>query len=412
MFVEKLELTNFRNYPCLSLELGPQYNVLLGRNAQGKTNILEALYLASCARSHRTGRDQELIYRGEDFYQVKLLYQGDRGDKNELCLRYEKEGSRYHRRLFHNGFPLDRLADLFGLFQAVIFAPEDLMLIKKGPQERRRFLDILLSRMSPSYFRNLQLYQQHLRQRNAMLKQLRASCGGQVNKIPSYQLMNMEVWDQKLAELAARIYQSRDQVIQELETGAAEALRQIATIDRETAVPPMDHASTELVEDAVHQENLEIRYSHLTGIEPSGSLEEISRAFVQELTWSRQDDFMRGYTSKGPHRDDIDFLLNGLSARSYASQGQQRSVVLALKMAELALLEEHCGVKAVLLLDDVMSELDSFRRQNLQHIFVGHQVFITCTDPEHITEVIREDPDQNRLYQVLAGAVTPLPLSG
>lgn len=397
MFVNRLELKNFRNYDRLELDFAPGNNIICGRNAQGKTNILEAIYLASCARSHRTGKDKELIKRGEDAYQVKVLYTRDNGSQGQLTFEYQKASydpanplakQGQMRTIFADAFPLDRLADLFGLFNAVIFAPEDLMLIKEGPAGRRRFLDILISQLSPSYFRQLQTYQRLLKQRNHILKDIRdkEKTGKLDGEARRFQRLNLDVWDDQLVESAASLVKKRFEIIAELKASAGRAM--------------------DLISD--QREEFSIRYLSPSGVDPENTEEEIRDQYAKRLKASREDDIFRGYTQEGPHRDDLDFILNGLSAKTYASQGQQRSLVLALKMAELEIIESHCNIKPVLLLDDVMSELDARRRENLIKVIKGHQVFITCTDFNQVSSQLLEDQDDNKFFQVFDGQVEVL----
>lgn len=357
MFLEHLELKNFRNYRELSLDFDPAYNVLLGGNAQGKTNIVEAIYLASCARSHRTAKDKELILHGEDFYEIFLKFRRENGSEDSLRIRYEENNGR--RSIFQGSFPLEKLADLFGIFHAVIFAPEDLMLIKNGPSERRRFLDILISQLSPQYFRQLQIYQKLLKQRNTMLKQLRdQNKHYQDSSVKEMRRLSLQIWDEQLAKSAAFILKKRAEITDELALYAKESL---------------SHLSSE-------KEDLKLIYKPSQRLDLNESEEELSLSFAQHLSLQRNEDIQRGYTSLGPHRDDLFIFINGLEAQTYASQGQQRSIVLALKSAELKILEEHCSMKPVLLLDDVMSELDANRRDSLFQLILENQVFITTTE--------------------------------
>ncbi len=397
MFVRKLELKKFRNYERLSLQFGEKNNVFCGANGQGKTNILEAIYLTTCARSHRTGKDRELIRQGENFYEITLHYTKDNGSEGELHFRFDLAknslfsagGRKQERTICYNKLPLTRLAELFGLFHAVIFAPEDLMLIKEGPGERRRFIDILISQVSPRYFSQLQVYQKILKHRNSYLKSLREEEKISLDKETQYlRRVNLDVWDEQLAESAAFIIYMRNKLIDELTISAREAMYGLS--------------------DA--KEHLEINYIPPGGIEASHEEKAIKESLIKKLWAVREEDIFRGYTSIGPHRDDIDFLLNTLPAKHYASQGQQRSLVLSLKIAELAIIENHCEAKAVLLLDDVMSELDAKRRENLLSVIKDKQVFITCTDSNQLSEEMLKKDEENRFFSVEAASVQEIKL--
>lgn len=390
MFVRRLELENFRNYRRLELDFSRRNNLICGANAQGKTNILEAIYLASCARSHRTGKDRELIFHGEDSYKVKVDFTRDNGSEAILEIDYRQGPGKKDRGLaaeaakrtiLVDNFPLERISDLFGQINAVIFAPDDLMLIKEGPAGRRRFLDILISQISPSYFRQLQLYQRQLKQRNSILKQTRDESPNLDAVAREWQRLNLEVWDRQLADSAAALIHKRVEICAELKESAAKAM--------------------DLISD--QREDFSIRYIPPRAVDPEAAEAEISQAFFQRLNRTREEDILRGFTQEGPHRDDLEFLLNGFSAKLYASQGQQRSMVLALKMAELEVIESHCDVKAILLLDDVMSELDERRRENILQIIENHQVFVTCTDFSQISPQIFDQAEANACFRVEAG---------
>lgn len=375
MYLKTLECKNYRSYPRLSLEFSPQGNVFCGANAQGKTNILEAVYLCSCARSHRTGRDNELIHQGEASYEVKINFVSDNGSEESIEIQYLDESllpsqrfpgaGKKVRKIYHNGLELGRIADLFGLFHCVIFAPEDLMLVKEGPAGRRRFIDILISRLSPSYFKDLQLYQRILQQRNKVLKRFRDSGQAFKHDAISKQMrqVEMEVWNMQMAQCGARLIHRRQHFLERLKIHTAEA---------------MDSLSNS-------KENYGQIYRCCSGVNAEDSLEEIEKAYFQRLEATSEDDMQRGSSSQGPHRDDLELSLNDLPIKQYASQGQQRSVVLALKLAELNVIEEECGERPVLLLDDVMSELDRHRRKYLMQSIDEHQVIITCTDQNQVS---------------------------
>lgn len=399
MYVRSLSLKNFRSYEDISLELSARGNVFCGANAQGKTNLLEAVYLCSCARSHRTGKDSELIFNGASAYEVELAYTADNGAEGDIRIRYEESdlisplsaeyprtARKKSRELFHNGMELERVAELFGIFHAVMFAPEDLMLVKEGPAGRRRYLDMLISQMSPSYFKDLQLYQRVLLQRNQLLKRIRdrgyAKSFDEVSK--RLQRVELEVWNDQMAECGARIIEARKRFSDRVQIFAAEAVRKLSG----------------------EKEELEIVYRCPGGVDPALELSEIQSDLLKRINRSEDDDLVRGYSSQGPHRDDLELSLNGLPIKQYASQGQQRSVVLALKLAELSLIEEECGESPVLLLDDVMSELDANRRRYLMDTISGRQVLITCTDQNQVLSDESLSKEAPRLYSVHQSVVT------
>lgn len=367
MRLTEVGLSHFRNYTAETIAFEPGITLFYGQNAQGKTNILESIFLCTCARSHRTGKDAELIQAGHDAYTVQIAFATDRDEEETLRLHYEQK--KLKRTIHHNDLQLTRVADLMGVFHAVIFAPEDLAIVKDGPAERRRFLDLLISQARPAYFRELSAYHHVLDQRNKLLKLLRDK--SEVNELD---ILQLDVWDERLADAGAYLMLTRQDFAERLQKKATEALHLITN----------------------GKESLSLRYrSFGAKAEDHAS---IKGQYEKRLKTTRQDDIMRGITSIGPHRDDLEILLDGLDVRSYASQGQQRSITLALRIAELKILHEVTGEKPVLLLDDVMSELDVGRRTELLNAISGYQVLITCTDLYQVfsaplAQAIYEDAD-------------------
>lgn len=385
MRVLSLHLENFRNYTALDLEFGSRVNVLYGDNAQGKTNVIEALYLSASVRSHRTSKDKELIFHGKDYYKVSIEIQSDQHNlhSESLALSFfdadKSIGAVYKKRrmAFHNSIELDKISRYFGLFNAVIFAPEDLLLIKEGPSVRRRFMDILISQIRPSYFYDLQQYSRFLNQRNRVLKQIRSSTG---KIIKNQSIPELDAWDSCMAPYAARIIIQRKHFSKRIAEYAARFHSNISN----------------------QKENLELRYHTVTGLNEVGEeintlimpnadpnpeiMNDIETHLLNKWRQTQTDDIEKGVTGFGPHRDDLEMSLNNLSIRLYASQGQQRSAALALKLSELSILQEETDEMPVLLLDDVFSELDACRRMALLKSIGEAQVFITCTDRDFVSK--------------------------
>lgn len=349
MRLSSLGLETFRNYEAELLAFENGIALFYGQNAQGKTNILEAVFLCTCARSHRTGKDSELVKSGHSAYQVEIEYVTDRDEDESLTIRYDQE--KLKRTITYNGMQLNRVADLMGLFHAVIFAPEDLSIVKDGPAERRRFLDLLISQIRPRYFRELSIYQQTLHQRNKLLKQIRDRQIEDDNDT-----LQLDIWDEQLAKAGAYVMATRQFFAKVIETKANVALSDITG----------------------GKEALSLRYRSFGA--KLDDEEQIATEYLERLKTARRDDLLRGSTSYGPHRDDLEIALDEKDVRAYASQGQQRSITLALRIAELGILHEESGEAPVLLLDDVMSELDVDRRTNLLTAIEGYQVLMTCTD--------------------------------
>lgn len=367
MIIHKVELSEFRNYERQSIDTEPGINVFYGNNAQGKTNILEAVYLCACARSHRTARDADLIRHSADRYAVKIFFVNQNGSEDEIEIEYleavsgDPQRTRSQRIVRQNGLKLDRIGDLMGLFHAVIFAPEDLMLVKEGPSTRRRYLDLLISQVRPSYFLNLQQYSRYLLQRNKLLKQ--------IVSLDEKARLQLEVWNQALAEQAAGLIEQRMIYIQRIAELAAGAQEKISS----------------------GNEKLYIKYRTISGIKPDFTKKQIADHYLEKLNAGMADDLDKRTTGQGPHRDDLELSLDGDGLKPFASQGQQRSAVLSLKLAELAILRQDTGEAPVLLLDDVMSELDESRRLRLLENINDAQVFVTCTDAQQVVTEIRQE---------------------
>lgn len=344
MQINKLQLINFRNYENLNIDLAPGINLFIGPNAQGKTNVLEAIYLCATGRSFRTHKDQEMIKWDQSFFKIGVNFH--RKPINfHIDFLYDKK----QKKIKINGLPQKKLSDLIGQLQVVLFSPEHLQLIKGGPGERRRFIDILLSQINPMYFHALQQYYKVLNQRNNLLKT--------TNYLSSQLNSQLEVWDSQLVEWGSRIILKRFETVGKLE-GLAQKYHQTITEG--------DEEFTLSYRCSIAQE--ERNKGHLT------------RQYSELLEQRRKVDVLKGYTSIGPHRDDLIFLVNQIDLKNFGSQGQQRTAVLALKMAEVDLIQLESGDAPILLLDDVMSELDDRRSKFLvQSIGTKIQTLITAT---------------------------------
>lgn len=368
MKAKSLRLKKFRNYEELDLSLSPNINVFLGENAQGKTNIAEALYYAAMGRSHRTSTDADLIAWDSPAAKIELLF--ERLDvENTLEFQFQRGKRRSIRK---NGESL-KTKELFGNFNAVLFSPEDLFLIKGAPAERRRFLDGELSQASPAYGHELLQYTRLLMQRNSLLKKIREH---RANKDM------VSLWDSQLAKSAARIVEKRFLAVKKLNMLANLMHRRISA----------------------GKENLSLSYE-LSGSEgePPRVTAELVPWYNKKLKESLELDILRGSTSVGPQRDDILLEVNGINLRSFGSQGQQRTGVLALKLSELEFLRSETGEYPVLLLDDVMSELDGTRRERLLD-FIGKehiQTLLTATDAAYLPQKII-----GNIFHVVSGRVS------
>ncbi len=363
MQITEVRLQGFRNYASARIAPAPGLNVLVGENAAGKTNVLEAVFLCALGRSHRTPRDAELINCCADAALVGLALTTTGGTR-DVQVRLPR-GER--KRISVDGTQLSRSGELMGCLNAVLFAPEDMALVKDGPGERRRFLDMELSQQKPAYYYKLQQYNLALRQRNALLRQ--------ADRPPASAL---EPWEEQLARLGASIMASRASLVTEL-----------AALAREK------HLAL-----SGGKETLFAAYRPNVALEPDETAGDV---ILRRLIFERERDFIRGSTGAGPHRDDMELLLDGADVRVYGSQGQQRTVVLSLKLSELEILRRARGEPPVLLLDDVFSELDRERQRMLLAACQGCQTFITCT---HLEEVAEAGAAGMRVYDVRGGGIT------
>ncbi len=349
MQLERLKLNYFRNYESLRFSPGRGLNVIFGENAQGKTNVVEAIFLCAFGRSHRTPRDAELINAGMSGGYVGVEVATLAGSRSiEIKLR---DGA--NKQLFVDKLECRRSGELMGVMNAVMFSPEDLELVKGAPAQRRRFLDMELSQFRPAYYFALQRYNKALRERNALLRP-------EVVKERTGEALRRElyVWDEQLITLGADIMDKRAQFLEKLAGIAARLHREVS----------------------LHRENLALRYD--PNIRPENGGGNYADAFAEALYGSMGEDIRRGYTTVGPHRDDIDIALSGGSVRTFGSQGQQRTAALSVKLSELELLREDRGEPPVLLLDDVLSELDELRQRALLEAMRDCQSFLTCTSLE------------------------------
>lgn len=342
---------------------------MTGQNAQGKTNVLEALHLCCLGRSHRTTHDKELIAWGEQSAAVRIEVSQRDGTHDISIHLYRQENKR--KQIKVGGTQIGRIGELMGHFHGILFSPEDLGIVKEGPSERRRFVDMELSQLRPAYFFALQRYVRVLGQRNNLLREMQ--------KKPALR-GTLDVWDEQLAAAGASIVAHRRSYIERLAAAARQNHAAIAG-----GGPPLHVA-------------------YQTQIACDGGEEALREFFCKRVRAAREEDVRRATTSVGPHRDELKLLLGDREARTFGSQGQQRSVVLALKLAELDVVRAARGDAPVLLLDDVMSELDPYRRQQLVERIAGVQTIITCTD---ISDLGGAKP--GAVYQVQAGTLSHHP---
>ena len=334
MWINNIKLSNFRNYNKKEIKLHENINVFFGENAQGKTNIIESIFLSSIGKSFRTNKEKELIKFNEEKALVEINFQKSDRDGNIKIEIGDK------KQIYLNGIKLKKLSELLGNINIVIFTPDDINILKGGPQNRRKFLDIMISQLRPNYMHILTLYLKTLEQRNNYLKQIKLE-----NKDENL----LDIWDEKLIEYGLKIYEYRKEFIEKIQN-------KIKNIHKE------------ITQD---KEEIEIKYF---------SDANTRQNFINELKSRRKLDIIKGFTTKGVHRDDFVVYINGREVEIYGSQGQHRTAILSLKLSELKVIYDEIGEYPILLLDDFMSELDDKRRKNFLNNIKDIQVIITCTE--------------------------------
>lgn len=357
MQINQISLTNFRNYNEQQIILNPHINVFYGNNAQGKTNILESIFLCGFGKSFRTSKEKEMIQLGKDYTQVELQYQkSDRSGKIKILLANKKQ-------IEVNGVKIKRLSELVGNLNLVIFTPDDIQILKNGPAERRRFLDMMIGQLRPNYVYTLNLYLKTLEQRNNYLRQIKEEKKAEEM---------LEIWDEKLAEYAVIIWKYRNEFIEKLKQKIKVIHKQITNEKEELKI--------EYLSECENKEN-----------------------YLSLLKQRRKLDIIKGFTTKGIHRDDFKALINEKEVGIYGSQGQHRTSILTLKLAELYVIYDEIGEYPILLLDDFMSELDENRRKSFLQYIKDTQVIITCTDKMELEEL--DLGKDYQIYQVQEGKI-------
>ncbi|HEY9820039.1 MAG TPA: DNA replication/repair protein RecF [Candidatus Sericytochromatia bacterium] len=379
MYLKTLHLVQFRNYRVAQIDFDAPKTILVGNNAQGKSNLLEAVELLATLKSHRSTRDRELVLEDTDVGQIRANLERGYGSV-ELALTLRNQG---RRTVALNQESLRRQLDFLGVLNAVQFSSLDLELVRGAPERRRNWLDSILTQLEPIYAHILQQYNQVLRQRNALLKKIRTiRAEGRIDESSSRDYdSQLALWDAQLATAGSRVTRRRARVLERLAPLAAAWHASIS-------------AATEV---------LEITYAPNVTLEKDDP-EGVQQAFLDKIQQRRLPEQVHGTTLVGPHRDEVEFTINQTPARSYGSQGQQRTLVLALKLAELKLIEEVVGEPPLLLLDDVLAELD-LNRQNqlLEAIQDRFQTLITTT---HLGAFDSQWLNSSQILSVHAGQIS------
>ena len=334
MWIKNIKIKNFRNYEKEEINLEKNINIFYGENAQGKTNIIEAIFLCSLGKSFRAKKDLEMIKLNEENSMVEIEYEkSDRDGKIKIELENKKN-------IYLNGIKIKKLSELLGNLNIVIFTPDDINILKGGPQNRRRFLDIMISQLRPNYMHILNLYLKTIEQRNKYLRQIKEE-----NKDEKL----LEIWDEKLAEYATKICEYREEFLEKI-------IKKIKKIHN-NITNGKEEIELEYITECKNKEN-----------------------YLKLLKERKKLDIIKGFTTKGIHRDDFMIYINKKEINVYGSQGQNRTAMLSLKLAELQVIYDEIGEYPILLLDDFMSELDKNRRKNFLENIKDTQVIITGTE--------------------------------
>lgn len=357
MIVKSLELNHFRNYTNLEIDFEAGTNILYGDNAQGKTNILEAIYLSGTTKSHKGSKDKEMIQFGEDESHIRIFI-----EKQEKQFQIDMHLKKNRTKgIAIDQIPIKKASELFGILNIVFFSPEDLNIIKNGPAERRRFMNLELCQLDKIYLSELAKYNKILNQRNKLLKDIYFR--------PDVK-DTLPIWDMQLLEYGQKIIKSRRKFVSELNEIVTQIHSKISGGREEMILTYEPNVTEDLLE--------------------------------QELIRVQEKDLKLGQTTVGPHRDDMSFTIHGVDIRKFGSQGQQRTSALSLKLSEIELVKKVIKDTPVLLLDDVLSELDSNRQNYLLNNICGTQTIITCTG---LDEFIRNRFEINRVFEVINGEV-------
>ena len=358
MVIKSLKLKNYRNYELLDMTFDSKTNILYGDNAQGKTNILEALYLSGTTKSHRGTKDRDLIQFGREESHLETIVE-KKGMEFQIDMHLKKNSP---KGIAINKIPIRKASELFGIVHFVFFSPEDLNIIKDGPAGRRRFIDLELSQIDKVYLSNLSNYNRIINQRNSLLKELYHQ---------DHLMDTLDIWDMQLAEYGTKVIESRKQFIRQVNQIIADIHYRLTG----------------------GRERIELSYESSLG----------SLSLGQALKKNRERDIRMKSTSVGPHRDDLCFLSGDLDIRKFGSQGQQRTAALSLKLSEIELVKEVIKDTPILLLDDVLSELDKHRQNYLLDSIHDIQTVITCTG---LAEFVNHRFSINKIFRVSSGRVT------
>lgn len=341
MYIKKIKLENFRNYDYEEIELNEKTNIFFGDNAQGKTNILESIFVASLGKSFRTSREEELIKENKKTAKIQIDFmKNNRKEKINVEIQDKKK-------FFINDIPIKKLSELVGKINIVLFSPEDIEILRNEPIKRRKFLNIMISQLRPQYIYLMSQYKKNLEQRNNYLKQI---------KFENKPKENLEIWDEGLAKTGIKLYEYRKEFIEKINN-------------------KIKNIHLNITEN---KEDIEIKY-----------ISDINeKNYLEKLKEDQENDIIKGYTSVGVHRDDFKIYINKKNTANYGSQGQQRSSIISLKLAEAEVIYDEIEEYPVILLDDFMSELDKKRVKGFIKNINKNQVLITTTEEINLDTMV------------------------
>ena len=373
MFIKEINLKNFRNYDSLNLSVSPEINVIYGKNGYGKTNILEAMFLCSIGKSFRTNHDIEMIKQGKDSFDVKVII----GDNmfSSVEIMYD---SKKRKAVKVNGAYIDKLRHLMGCLNGIFFSPETLSLINDGPSERRKFMDIAVSQISGDYFFAASMYNKYVAEKTALIS----------DKFSKTDDTTLEILNENIAKYGSVIFAKRYGFMKNVSSFAAGFYKEISKNSENLSV-----------KYTAQSQNVQKYFENANDIKQ----EEIEKLFLEELNSQKNIKREKEYGKCliGPHRDDFLCILDDFLLKSFGSQGQKRSGVVAIKLAELEIVKKASGKTPVLFLDDVLSELDRERKNKILELTKNYQTFITCTDRDIAEELFRAKNINNNIINYI-----------
>ncbi len=371
MYIKELSLKNYRNYENEKIEFNKNLNIIIGENAQGKTNLVEALYVLGFGKSFRTINDKELINMSKEFTHISIEL---KKNSEDLLIEF-KCNQKQKKEIKINELPLRKIAELIGEFNVVIFSPEDLLLVKGSPSARRRYIDKSISQIYPNYYHLLIDYNKILKQRNNLLKQMSFNSSSKIM---------IDIWDEKLSEYGSKIMVYRLDFIKKLQKICFEIHYKISNGKEELKI---DYISTYLAKN----------------LDAKDGYDKIYSGMIRNLQSKLDIDCKRGFTSVGPHRDDLSLSINDIDIKKFGSQGQVRTTALSLKLSEIQIIKETINENPILILDDVLSELDHIRQNHLIEYISNIQTFITTTE---INSILEENIMRAKIIDIHDGKIT------